>query len=1024
MYVKTNNLFNKFEFLSFFSLHFHSIFVLSKGNNVCRNKLRFKKRTNTSINMIKNLLPYHILIVAAIMICFTQSAQAQGWEYTFGGNAEDYGTAVLQTANEGFVQVGYSQSFGDNGDYDIYVIRLDVDGKEVWTNYYDEEFIEYAYAAIETADNSILIAGAVQDRFSTSSDAYLMKIGPDGVLQWTKKYGGEREDAIYDIIETPDGGYLMVGRTRSYSNESNENTDIYVVKIDENGNEQWSKSYGSNDKEEARAVARTDGGYVIAGSIKTSSTQQDAYVLQIDTEGNIDWSNAYGRIISYEDAVDIEVLSNGDIVVAGTKDIKDFYLLRLDSNGIEIWENIYGTELEDVCSAMVLDLDENILVTGGTTTATGIDIDVLMIKVDGAGNELWTKQLGKPGKLEAPYSIVPTMDGGYILSGYQSLDNFALVLEMFLMKTNANGDTYTNNIQGQVYYDQDRNCIHDGDDVLLDEWLVKIEGEDKVFYDVTDAEGNYAVSVDTGAYQITILPQNDDYWMACWDDQNRTFQIAYDTLGGVDFPIQAKVNCPYLKVDISSGLFHCDALTYEVAYCNRGTTVADDAYIIIDLDNKLDYAGASIPLTASSGNLYRFNLGDLAIGECGSFELNTPAIENCDQYVTGNAYQVGARIYPDSLCITPNPDWSRASIIAKGECDEAANEVKFTIENVGGGDMEDLEQFTVIQEDLVMFQSGYQLPIGQMKQANFDADGTTYRIIVNQPDGHPGTNYETIAVEGCGTNNNGDYSIGKVTQFPEADQGANVAKDVQESVEDTDGTILRGFPKGYGEEHFIATQTDLTYHIQFQNTGQRNVKRVVIRDILSPYLDVRTLVPGASSHPYTYDVYGDGIVKFTFDNIDLPSSSTDANGSKGFIKFRVAMQPNISNNTVITNNATVYMGYQKPITSNEVFHTLGGNLEDFVSIMLTGTEDVLQEGMSVQVAPNPFNDFATIEVTGADESKLLNFILYDVTGKILRQEQFTRNRFTIHRNSLAAGMYFYQIQVDGQLLNAGKMTVK
>lgn len=118
------------------------------------------------------------------------------------------------------------------------------------------------------------------------------------------------------------------------------------------------------------------------------------------------------------------------------------------------------------------------------------------------------------------------------------------------------------------------------------------------------------------------------------------------------------------------------------------------------------------------------------------------------------------------------------------------------------------------------------------------------------------------------------------------------------------------------------------------------------------------------------------------------------------------------------------MGYQKPITSNEVFHTLGGNLEDFVSIMLTGTEDVLQEGMSVQVAPNPFNDFATIEVTGADESKLLNFILYDVTGKILRQEQFTRNRFTIHRNSLAAGMYFYQIQVDGQLLNAGKMTVK
>ncbi|MEM9992276.1 MAG: T9SS type A sorting domain-containing protein, partial [Bacteroidota bacterium] len=499
-------------------------------------------------------------------------------------------------------------------------------------------------------------------------------------------------------------------------------------------------------------------------------------------------------------------------------------------------------------------------------------------------------------------------------------------------------------------------------------------------------------------------------------------------LSGVNFPVQAKTLCPYLKVDVSSGLFNCDELTYTVSYCNKGTTVAEDAYVIIDLDDKLDYGSSSIPLIASTGNLYRFELGDIDLEECGSFEIHTPAIEDCNLYTLGTAYQVEAKIYPDSLCVNPDPDWSRASIKVTGTCDELTEEVKFQIENVGGGDMIEEEQFIVTQEDLVFFQSDYQLPIGQAKNANFNADGTTYRIIVYNPDGHPGNSYATVAVEGCGTDAGGDYSTGYVTQFPEADQLASVSKDVQESVENTDGTILRGFPKGYGEEHFIPTvtgkQTDLTYHIQFQNEGQRNVKRVVIRDTLSPYLDVQSIIPGTSSHPYTYEVYGEGIVKFTFDNLDLPSSSVGAIGSKGFLKFRVSLLPNISNNTRIVNKAAVYMGYQKPIVSNEVFHTVGGELEDFVTVVISGTEDVLQSGVTVNVAPNPFADFTTIMVDGLEENKLLSFILHDTTGKVIRQEQFAKNRFTFYRNALTSGMYFYKIEVEGQLLNAGKVLVK
>lgn len=107
--------------------------------------------------------------------------------------------------------------------------------------------------------------------------------------------------------------------------------------------------------------------------------------------------------------------------------------------------------------------------------------------------------------------------------------------------------------------------------------------------------------------------------------------------------------------------------------------------------------------------------------------------------------------------------------------------------------------------------------------------------------------------------------------FPEGDQDAFVEADCQESFETDYHPIIlkRGHPKGYNEEHFVAPDTDLEFLIQFENTGTDVVQEVTIIDTLSSALDPATVYPGAASHPYQFDISGEGIVQFTLSNVNL-----------------------------------------------------------------------------------------------------------------------------------------------------------
>ncbi|MEM8906804.1 MAG: T9SS type A sorting domain-containing protein, partial [Bacteroidota bacterium] len=186
---------------------------------------------------------------------------------------------------------------------------------------------------------------------------------------------------------------------------------------------------------------------------------------------------------------------------------------------------------------------------------------------------------------------------------------------------------------------------------------------------------------------------------------------------------------------------------------------------------------------------------------------------------------------------------------------------------------------------------------------------------------HPGQSRPSVFVEACGTDDMGGISLGYVNQYPEDDGDSFRSIDAQESFDDALPQALRAYPNGFGAAHFVAPQTEIEYHFRFQHLGGDTLSEVVIEDRLPKELNVRTVRPGASSHPYDFEILGEGILRFSFKDIQLPGNLINEAASHGFVKFKVQQNTNLLNGTVIGNQMSVRLG-DTLLQSNVVEQTI------------------------------------------------------------------------------------------------------
>lgn len=476
-------------------------------------------------------------------------------------------------------------------------------------------------------------------------------------------------------------------------------------------------------------------------------------------------------------------------------------------------------------------------------------------------------------------------------------------------------------IQGHVFYDENMDCVFGSGEANSVGWNVKIEQGGSTYFRTTDPNGDYHFYGLPGSYQVSILSPVGNLWSACQPSQTVDIIEAQATI--LDFAAQALVDCEQLNVDLAAPfLRRCFESTYHVQYCNSGTLDASNAYVELSLDPFLSYVSSSIPFSTADGQTFTFPIGDVPVGDCGSFSVTV--LVSCDA-VFGQTHCSEARIFPSEICQPTNPQWDGSILKVKGVCD--VDSVRFSVANSGEA-MPFPVDFIVIEDDMVNFEGApIQLGAGESTTISVPANGSTWRMELDNEASSPFNASTASSLEGCGVNGSGSFSLGFVTQFPLDDNTPFTDVDCQANVDSYDPNDKTGYPNGFCAAHFIEAGQDIEYRIRFQNTGTAPAINIVVQDTLPLTLDPSTVQPGASSHPYSFELLGNGVLRFTFTDIMLPDSNASEPDSHGFVNFTVAQASSNTNGTLINNQAAIYFDFNAPVFTNTYSHTVA---DDFV----------------------------------------------------------------------------------------------
>ena len=556
------------------------------------------------------------------------------------------------------------------------------------------------------------------------------------------------------------------------------------------------------------------------------------------------------------------------------------------------------------------------------------------------------------------------------------------------------------------------NCEERNVETTLPGIKIEFVGEDRSYFTNTNAEGYYDRCLPNGLYVVLVHTPNQDFWSVCNNEPTIVINEETHDLVDLDFNLIANQPCPDLHLDVSTPFIRrCFENTYHISYQNLGSAVAQSSIIEVILDPYFELLESTIAPEAfnSETNTYTFNIGDVDVFESGSIAIKILA--SCEAEL-GQAHCVEARVLSSSSCPIA---LQTAQLEANGSCNQ--DSVMLVLQNIGQSDMEAPEQFIVVEDDVMYLQESFQLEINELKMIGLPANGRTIHFSTVKVPADSTQGLTSVTIEGCGLDENGQFSTGYFSQFPEDDHQNDVAIDCQTNIGSFDPNDIQGLPIGYGPKKYIQPRTTIDYRIRFQNTGTDTAFNISIQDTLEYPLAPLTVLPGASSHPYQWQLT-DRILSFQFDNIELPDSTTNESASHGFVQYKVNHLAGAPLETDLFNKAAIYFDFNAPISTNVDQHRLG---IDYIKTTVTSNKTPFPN-VNLTVFPNPTKDWVTFSIKDSPIAKGFLDII-DLEGRTIINQAFYGQEFSVNLSSLAAGVYTFHLHADYGSLS-GKLIIK
>jgi parallel beta-helix repeat protein len=381
------------------------------------------------------------------------SSPATEWNHTYGGTYNDDGHSVVETSDGGYAIAGAISSYGAGG-YDVWLVKTDSAGIAEWNQTYGGTSEDAGWSVVETSDGGYAIAGYTISFGSGGYDLWLIKTDAYGNEQWNQSFGGTNDDVGYSVVETSDGGFAITGHTLSFGAGE---ADAWLVKTDAYGNEQWNQTYGGNSIEVGWSVVETsDGGFAIAGLTWSygAGGYGDVWLVKTDSAGIAEWNQTYGGMSSDVGYSMVETSDGGFAITGYTSSYGagyyDAWLVKTDANGNEQWNQTYGGPEADAGVSVVETSDGGFAIAGATRSYTAGMEDFWLVKTDVNGDLQWNKTYGGP-YLDEGVSVVETSDGGFAITG-RTQSFGAGGSDVWLIKVSASGTPSVHNVNTGISY--------------------------------------------------------------------------------------------------------------------------------------------------------------------------------------------------------------------------------------------------------------------------------------------------------------------------------------------------------------------------------------------------------------------------------------------------------------------------------------------------------------------------------------------------------------------------------------------
>ena len=354
-----------------------------------------------------------------------------------------------------------------------------------------ESFVRGGNALIQTNDGNILVAG-YNVSSSNGFEAALVLTNQLGVVTWSKMYGGYFSDALFSVKNARDGGYIASG----FSNTNMASSPrLLVLRTDASGDQQWAyANYSNNSFSQGFCIIpHADSGYLVTGYIQTSgSADRDIYLLRINENGEKLWDKRYIFTSSapydsiYEEAYSIIAAPDSGYFLTGSMHgysncCGKIFLMKVSETGDSLWTKIYNP---GAGFSLLITNDGNIAI-GGTSYGSTSD-DMTIIKTDLEGNKIWSKIYGGTG-YEYGSMMVTTTDDGYAITGITESKG-AGSQDVYLVRTNASGDMIWDKTYGGGDIDEGLGLIQMSDGGFCITGISNSDGS-SIFLNRTSADG-------------------------------------------------------------------------------------------------------------------------------------------------------------------------------------------------------------------------------------------------------------------------------------------------------------------------------------------------------------------------------------------------------------------------------------------------------------------------------------------------------------------------------------------------------